>query len=157
MSKPITPESPPAMPVVPPPLPVAPPTLPGPAGGTRVCEWCAESITEAALQCPHCHKWRRDIAEDCRDCQWSFVAACACVVLTFVCFGRAWPSFPNAPSLDDRAFRGAGDWHESSGFSVAKFLTSPSGWAVIGGVMFLCVIHMCSGTCGKEAETENGV
>lgn len=28
---------------------------------TRICEWCDESISEKALKCPLCQKWRKDI------------------------------------------------------------------------------------------------
>jgi hypothetical protein len=34
---------------------------------TRICEWCAESISIKALKCPRCTKWRKDIEEDRRD------------------------------------------------------------------------------------------
>jgi hypothetical protein len=116
-----TPESPPALPIV-------PPALPGLTGGTRVCEWCAESIAEAAVQCPHCHKWRRDIAAARRRL---IVArgvgfASVCLVAPIVCFEGIW----NMGGW-------FGNWGRSGpfGFSIWKFLTSPSGWCVI-----LCAI-----------------
>ena len=31
---------------------------------TRVCEQCAKSVSQQALQCPHCRRWREDIEKD---------------------------------------------------------------------------------------------
>jgi len=30
----------------------------------RVCEWCAKSIPQQAIKCPHCGGWRKDIYMD---------------------------------------------------------------------------------------------
>jgi hypothetical protein len=115
-SQPATPTQAPPPPLVPSPWPVDPPRLRSSGGGTRVCEWCAESIKEAALQCPHCHKWRGDIAEGRSRISACMIAACAFVVLLIACVSTVWPT---------------GAWHDSSGFSMAEFLTNPSGWCVI--------------------------
>jgi len=28
----------------------------------RTCEWCGESISSQVVKCPHCKKWRKDLA-----------------------------------------------------------------------------------------------
>lgn len=103
-----------------------------PATGTRVCEWCAESISEKAFKCPHCQKWRRDIESDRR---LYFGMTVGLFLLLLVIFGTIYGETPTGPP----AFSG-GAWHNvvSGGgmsllhvFSVTKFLSSGSGWIVI--------------------------
>jgi hypothetical protein len=85
--------------------------------GTRVCEWCAETIPEKALRCSHCQKWRKDIE---KEKILSYVWGLAAIV----------PAGLFAVGSKERW------WMEGSlihgyEFSFTLFLTSVSGLAVI--------------------------
>lgn len=87
--------------------------------GTRVCEWCAESIPAQAFRCPKCQKWRKDIDQE--------------RVLSYV-----WGGAVFFPALLFFVGMQNGWWLRMRGFyfyefSVGAFLTSFSGLAVLAG------------------------
>jgi hypothetical protein len=129
---------------------VADPLIPRPSSAsTRVCEWCAESIPEKALKCPHCTKWRKDIAEDQQ--QFFSYAIGLLVFLFFGVFVSSVVSGVSSTPLVTSPFGKLGEWHERVvtksnemiggipsftddvryEFSVRKFLSSFLGWVVI--------------------------
>jgi len=139
----------------PPPLPVTP-ILPEPTPAisrqqpstARVCEWCAESIPEKAFKCPHCTKWRKDIAQDRSQVVGALVGM-AMSAFVAVCV----------------AFMGASQWVEEVGawplsrhyeFSINKFLTSPAGWAVIGMAFFFLFCGYASRCAEKRLGRKTG-
>jgi hypothetical protein len=87
---------------------------------TRRCEWCAEVIPEAAVRCPKCQKWRKDIAEDrVKAYVWSLVAMIPAVsFLAGVREGR-WSRFD--PVL--------GPFGKT--FSFEAFVSSPGGLVIL--------------------------
>ena len=86
-----------------------------PQGSNRVCEWCATSIPEQALKCPHCTKWRKDIQKDIN------------LQKTWLGYAIGW-SVPAFILIVGAARNGV--WGEglSNDFSVSKFLSSFWGW-----------------------------
>jgi len=139
------------------PDPFASPKTPSPSTSTRVCEWCATSIPEEALKCPHCTKWRKEFTEDRKKFfinGWVSFLCLLCSVFTFV---GVW----HASSEDEISVafgnNEQGVWHEkvvtkrepfdirgmrvpqpdqvSYEFSVSKFLSSFEGWVVIACVI----------------------
>lgn len=93
----------------------------------RTCQWCAQTISNEALKCPHCRTWRKDIQEDRIKCYvWSFFGSIPGAIL-----GAGW-------MLEW--------WHYTvkegnstfKVFSLGKFFMSPSGWfvLVVGAVGF---------------------
>jgi hypothetical protein len=110
----------------------------------RICEWCAESIPERALRCPHCTNWRKDIARD----RQTFLGVSLGSLVGDILI--AWAFFAGLRS---------GEWNEaytttSPGrqiglitvpsfpeirydFSPEKFLKSPEGCALLVGFI-LC-------------------
>ncbi len=118
-------------------------TARAPATGTRVCEWCAESIPAKALLCPRCTKWRKDIAADRSQCVVLWIGAAICGL------GVAFIAYMVCS-------KDPGEWAEINGwppgnfghyeFSLSKFLTSVPGWAVIVGGLggaFLQYASLC--------------
>ncbi len=130
-----------------------------PATDTRVCDWCAESISRQALKCPHCHKWRRDIAQGRRTIKAAITASSVLACLALYVFITVWKAssaysyagpFSSLTSL--RLSDQSRPWHERIEtlskpvqllgfqnppdvryeFSINKFMTSLAGWAVIG-------------------------
>jgi hypothetical protein len=91
----------------------------------RKCEWCAESISQQALRCPRCQKWRKDIdAERVKCWTWSLLGFLPALLL-FVGLRNNWWAPPLPP----------GRFWLTMKFSFAEFLTSPSGWLVLGGLI----------------------
>ena len=82
---------------------------------SRVCEWCAETISADALKCPHCTKWRKDIDQDRIKCySWSFGSILP-ATLSFVGARQGWWEYGES--------------------SFGNFLTSLSGLLVIAGFL----------------------
>ncbi len=130
------------------------PPIPPPSTSTRVCEWCAESISEKALKCPHCAKWRKDIAEDRKNFFTNLAASILLLVLDGFFFLVVWqssstsflPRFPEFSEVWHERVVTKSDSTEIMGirmpgtyqtyqttyeFSVGKFLSSWEGWFVI--------------------------
>jgi hypothetical protein len=134
----------------------SPPPLPSPSQDTpeletRTCEWCSKLIPAKSLACPSCTKWRKDIYRD-RHNLWTFLfASCAfLIVATFLFVNIYQESASSAGGAFSKNWHSGGfslDWHNQIPgdkgpfgmpglaryeFSVSKFLTSLSGWVVIG-------------------------
>jgi len=140
-----------------------PPDLPEPPKRpSRKCDWCSESISIEALKCPHCGKWRKELAEERGRCRVNAVVAGLSWIVGILIIIAVGPrsqrggSFGIGPPTP-------GEWHERVGtefnvsdysrkmfttpldklhtldmgnahneFSLTKFLSSVSGWSVIG-------------------------
>ncbi|MBA4318585.1 MAG: hypothetical protein C0412_09300 [Flavobacterium sp.] len=61
---------------------------------TRICEWCDESISEKALKCPLCQKWRRDIVDDFHKMKNNLFLSILCLIAILMMF---FAVFPNSP------------------------------------------------------------
>lgn len=89
------------------------------AQDTRKCEWCAEVIPEAAVRCPKCQQWRKDIGQD--RAQAYFWGVLGIIMFVFFLAGVR-----------------EGRWgtlhlYSGSRFSVEAFLTSPGGLLILAG------------------------
>ena len=104
-----------------------------PQESNRVCDWCATSISEQALKCPHCGKWRKEIAEE----RGRLIGNAVCTVIGIIgcvgLFSIVWnDSLNHSPMrfLDDHLAK-SGVWHERVGteFNASDFtrkmLTTP--------------------------------
>jgi hypothetical protein len=119
-----------ATPETPPPLPVARSSAapassatPPPSTGTRVCEWCAKSISEKAFKCPRCQKWRRDIAEDRRQFLTFYAAGSVSLIVAVILFPWLWRKSSNeSPMLESNEFLGI--WHDRIENPDADFIRS---------------------------------
>ena len=94
------------------PEPFASPKIPPSSTSTRICEWCAESIPEKALKCPHCTKWRKDIAEDRKKFSTNTAASIVLCVLSIIFFIGVWGDSSDQSIMRERPFAELGEWHE---------------------------------------------
>jgi hypothetical protein len=118
---------------------------------TRACEWCAEPIPEKALKCPHCTKWRKDIAEDRKNFFTYLAAGLAWCLFSIFLFIGVWEDSSDPSIMRSSQFAKLGAWHKRIEtprpdysilgpqvryeFSLWKFLISFWGWAVIACVI----------------------
>ncbi len=94
------------------PDPFASPKIPSSTTSTRECEWCAESIPEKALKCPHCTKWRKDIAEDRKKFFTHATGSVVLCVLSAIFFIGVWGDSSDQSFMRSRQFADLGEWHE---------------------------------------------
>lgn len=94
------------------PDPFASPKTPSSTTSTRVCEWCATSIPEEALKCPHCTKWRKDIAEDRKQFFTHATGSVVLCVLSAIFFIGVWGDSSDQSFMRSRQFADLGEWHE---------------------------------------------
>ena len=105
----------------------------------RVCEWCAKSIPQQAIKCPHCRGWRKDIYKDRIKCYfWSAIGGISMGL--FIAGYRLgwWHELKTSPGQ-------LGSLFPSYEFSFEAFLTSYSGIIIFIGIILGVLLSLVYG------------